>query len=149
MTAGSPRVLVSPPLIFAGLLGAGLVIDGNWHDFGLPQLFAIALLVAALLLIGSALDLFRRAHTRPEPWQPASSLVVSGTYRFTRNPMYLGMAMLSLAVAIFFQSVAGSVLTLIALGLIDRFVVRREEAYLERRFGNPYRSYKQQVRRWL
>lgn len=149
MTADSPRVLVPPPLIFAGFLGIGLAIDTHLHEFGVPQLFAVLLLVTALLLIGSALNLFRRERTRPEPWQPASALVVSGIYRFTRNPMYVGMAMLSLAVAIFCQSLAGSLLTLLAVGVIDRFVIRREEAYLERRFGNPYRNYQQQVRRWL
>lgn len=147
--ADSPRVLVPPPLIFAGFLGVGLAIDTHLHEFGVPQLFAVLLLVAAFLLIGSALNHFRRERTRSAPWQPASALVVSGIYQFTRNPMYLGMGMLSLAVAIFCQSVAGSVLTLVAAGVIDRFVIGREEAYLERRFGDPYRSYHQQVRRWV
>ena len=83
----SPRVLVPPPLIFAGSVAAGLAIDMHLHEFGVPQVFAILLLVAALGLIGAALDLFRRRRTRPEPWQPASALVVMGVYRFTRNPI--------------------------------------------------------------
>lgn len=84
MTADSPRVLVPPPLIFAGFLGIGMAIDTHLHEFGVPQLFAVLLLVAALLLIGSAVNLFRRERTRPEPWQPASALVVSGIYSTLR-----------------------------------------------------------------
>lgn len=149
MTADSPRVLVPPPLIFAGLTGIVLTIDGHLHEFGIPQLFSVLMAMVALLLIGSALNLFRRKNTRPEPWQPSSTLVVAGTYRFTRNPMYLGMAMLSLAVAIYCWSMAASILTFVAVLVVDRFVIRREEAYLNRRFGEAYRTYKQQVRRWL
>ena len=145
----SPRVFVPPPLIFASSVAAGLAIDMHLHEFGVPQVFAILLLVAALGLIGAALNLFWRRRTRPEPWQPASALVVTGIYRFTRNPMYLGMTILSLSVAIFCQSLGAVFLSLVAAALIDRFVIRREEAYLQRRFGGEYRSYKQQVRRWL
>ena len=147
--ADSPRVLVPPPLIFAGMVAAGLTIDMDVDEFGLLQVFAIVLLMAALVLIGAALNLFRRWGTRPEPWQSASALVVTGIYRFTRNPMYLGMAMLALAIASFCQSLGAVLLSLLAAALIDRFVIRREEAYLERRFCGEYLTYKQQVRRWL
>ena len=145
----SPRVLVPPPLIFAGMVAAGLAIDMHLDGFGLLQVFAILLLMAALVPIGAALNLFRRRRTRPEPWQPASALVVTGIYRFTRNPMYLGMAMLALAIATFFQSFGAVFLSFLAAAMIDRFVIRREEAYLERRFCGEYLTYKQQVRRWL
>lgn len=57
--------------------------------------------------------------------------------------------MLSLAVAIYCWSMAASILTFVAVLVVDRFVIRREEAYLNRRFGEAYRTYKQQVRRWL
>ena len=95
--------------------------------FILAILFLL-LLVAALGLIGAALNLFWRRRTRPEPWQPASALVVTGIYRFTRNPMYLGMTLLSLSVAIFCQSLGAVFLSLVAAALIDRFVICREEA---------------------
>lgn len=145
----TPRVLVPPPLIFGALLVAGLTIDTHLHEFGFLQGLGIFFFAGALVLVGAALNLFRRERTRPEPWQPASALVVNGIYRFTRNPMYLGMAMAALAVAIFCQSFSGVALTLVAVLIIDRFVIRREEAYLQRRFGDEYLSYNQQVRRWL
>lgn len=149
MSAKSPRVLVPPPLVFAAAVVAGVLVDRHLHEFGLPQLFAILLLTAGLLVVGSALNLFRRWRTRPEPWQPASALVTSGIYRFTRNPMYLGMALIALAVAIFCQSLAAVAFTLGATMIIDRLVIAREEDYLQRRFGDDYRQYQQLVRRWL
>ena len=104
---------------------------------------------AGVALIAIALGLFARSKTRPEPWQPASSLVDRGLYRFTRNPMYLGMGLLVLGVALAFSSLAGALLALAALAIIDRAVVTREEAYLTRRFGADYIAYAKRVRRWL
>jgi len=148
-SSDTPRVFVPPPLIFAGLLSCGLLLDSNPFEWGPPQLFGIALAAAGIALIAAALGLFRQSRTRPEPWQPASTLVNRGLYRVTRNPMYLGMAMLSVGVTLVFTSTAGFVMTVIAMVLIDRTVIKREEAYLERRFGKDYIAYRQRVRRWL
>ena len=145
----NPRVRVPPPLIFGGLLALGLVIDSASFQFGAAQLAGVALGIAGGALIAISLGLFAGAKTRPEPWQPASSLVDRGLYRFTRNPMYLGMALLSLGVALAFSSLPGAILALAALAIIDRTVVTREEAYLERRFGADYVAYTRRVRRWL
>lgn len=101
MSGDHPRVFVPTPLIFAVLVGVGLAWETNPSGFGLPQALGLLLAAAGLALIGAALDLFRRRHTRPEPWQPATALVVSGVYRRTRNPMYLGMAVTSLGLAFF------------------------------------------------
>lgn len=145
----NPRVRVPPPLIFAGFLALGLVIDRDAFRAGPAQLAGVALAAAGIALIAISLGLFAGAKTRPEPWQPASSLVDRGLYRFTRNPMYLGMALLSLGVALAFSSLAGVLLALAALAIIDRTVVTREEAYLTRRFGAEYSAYTRRVRRWL
>ena len=145
----NPRVFLPPPVIFAGLLGAGLMLDSDPLRVAPVSVIGVAIAAGGLALIAVALGLFRSGRTRPEPWQPASSLVVSGLYRFTRNPMYLGMALLSLGVALAFASLPGALLSAAALGLIDRFVVPREEAYLSRRFGPDYSAYSARVRRWL
>ena len=149
MTADdNPRVLVPPPLIFAVLLGVGLFVDRNSIGRGV-QLIAGVLAMAGLGLIGTALGMFGRSKTRPEPWQPASALVTSGVYSFTRNPMYLGMAALSLAVALFFGSLPAMLFAVLAAIIVDRTVITREEAYLVRRFGGDYLRYRNKVRRWL
>lgn len=145
----NPHVRVPPPLIFGGLLALGLVIDSGPFRPAPAQLAGAGLGIAGLALIAVALGLFAGSKTRPEPWQPASRLVDRGLYRFTRNPMYLGMALLSLGVALAFSSLPGILLSLVALVIIDRTVVTREEAYLERRFGPDYIAYTKRVRRWL
>lgn len=149
----SPRVFSPPPLLFASAIAAGAVVDGDLPGrgelLGWPQLAGYAFALAGLALIGASLGLFRRYGTRPEPWQPASTLIRSGIYRYSRNPMYLGMACLSIGLCIFFESIAAVLLVAGVCVLMDRFVIAREEAYLSRRFGSDYDGYKRQVRRWL
>ena len=149
MSEDSPRVFLPPPLIFGGLLALGLLLDSDPLRFGPASILGIALGAGGVVLIAIALGLFRSSKTRAEPWQPASSLVNRGIYRFTRNPMYLGMVMLSLGVALAFTSLPAAALALAALIIVDRTVVTREEAYLTRRFGQDYLAYKASVRRWL
>lgn len=145
----NPRVCIPPPLIFSGLVAFGLFLDGKTIALGPLPVIGSTLGIAGVALIAIAVGLFRSSDTRPEPWQPASVLVNRGLYRITRNPMYLGMAMLSLGVALLFLSVAGSALAIIATIVIDRTVIPREEAYLMRRFGQHYENYARGVRRWL
>jgi protein-S-isoprenylcysteine O-methyltransferase Ste14 len=135
--------------MLASFVGLGLLIDRGPRATDATLLVAIALGLVGLGLITAALGLFHRRKTRPEPWRPASSLVAAGPYRYTRNPMYLGMTLVGLAVALAFASVPGALLTLLAAFIVDRAVIRREEAYLRRRFGADYDAYRQQVRRWL
>jgi len=82
-------------------------------------------------------------------WQPDQALIASGVYKLSRNPMYLGMALLCLGIAMLFKSLVGIILIGVALVVIDRYVVAREEAYLARRFGAEYDAYRAKVRRWF
>jgi protein-S-isoprenylcysteine O-methyltransferase Ste14 len=97
----------------------------------------------------SLLGLFHHKGTKPEPWKPSSALVSDGVYRFTRNPMYLGMVLLYAGIAL----IAGGPLTAAALVpvflIFNVYVIAREEAYLERRFGDEYAAYRSHARRWL
>lgn len=113
-------------------------------------------LAVALGLIGLALDMsglvaFLRRHTTINPLRPAktSALVTGGVYRFTRNPMYLGLACLLTAWALWlgaWQSFAGP---LVFVAYITRFQIRPEERALSRLFGVAYSDYIARVRRWL
>ena len=145
----SPRVLVPPPLIFGGLLALGLLIESDLSPRSPLILAGAALGCAGLALILAALGLFRRARTRPEPWRASTALVATGIYRFTRNPMYLGMAGVGFGAAALFASLPAVLLTLLAVLIIDRTVIAREESYLTRQFGDNYRAYRNRVRRWL
>lgn len=145
----NPRVFVPPPLMLAAFVGLGLLIDGGPMATGLVLAAAMIVGLAGLGLIASALGLFFRRETRAEPWRAASFLVAGGPYRFTRNPMYLGMTLVGLAAALASSSIAAALMTLLAALIVDRVVIRREEAYLTRRFGKDYQAYRDKVRRWL
>jgi protein-S-isoprenylcysteine O-methyltransferase Ste14 len=158
--AGVPRgraatsgVAFPPPLLYVAgfLVGVGLELA---FPVGRPPLVVTlaGVLIGAigwLLLDGAATRLFARAKTSMVPYKPSTTLVTGGPYRFTRNPMYVGMAFLYAALAF----AIGLVWPLAALPLVllavDRLVIAREEPYLERTFGEDYRAYRARVRRWL
>ena len=80
---------------------------------------------------------------------PTTIIVETGPYRFTRNPIYLGMVLGLIGLAIAFNSL-WPLMTLVPFALVIRYgVIAREEAYLERKFGDVYRHYRARVRRWL
>ncbi|QNN65616.1 isoprenylcysteine carboxylmethyltransferase family protein [Sphingomonas rhizophila] len=135
--------------MLAVFVGVGLLIDGGPIASGIVLAVAILMALAGVGLIISALGLFFRSKTRAEPWRGARLLVAAGPYRFTRNPMYLGMVVVGLAAALGLSSFGAAVGALLAGLIVDRIVIRREEAYLTRRFGDDYRAYLDQVRRWL
>jgi protein-S-isoprenylcysteine O-methyltransferase Ste14 len=109
----------------------------------------VVLTVLWLALDGVAMLSFRRAGTSMIPMNPTTSLVTSGPYRFTRNPMYLGMACLYVALALAFGLIWALILLPLVLLAVERLVIAKEEPYLERRFGDDYRGYKRRVRRWV
>jgi protein-S-isoprenylcysteine O-methyltransferase Ste14 len=146
-------VRVPPPLIYLAGLMLGLGAERVISTPSLPRPAAVAAGVLggalAAALDGGAMRRFLRARTAMEPWKPASALVTGGPYRLTRNPMYLGMACLYTGLALAFGLLWSLALLPVVLVLVDRFVIVREERYLERRFGDSYRNYRAQVRRWL
>lgn len=143
-----PGIRVPPPLIYAGLTGIGLVAHASLAS-GLLMFVGTAGGLLGLALIVGSLDRFRRARVRPEPWQPAARLIIVGLYRYSRNPMYLGMTVLALGIAGTFASAPAAIGASVAALLIDRLVIRREETYLRRTFGQAYADYCRAVPRWL
>jgi protein-S-isoprenylcysteine O-methyltransferase Ste14 len=144
-----------PPFIAAGVFVLGYAM----HRFA-PLRLAVdpgptqriggwCLVAAALLLSAAAVFLFRRAGTTPIPTQPTTALVVHGPYRFTRNPMYVGFAILYLGLTLLVNSVWPLGLFPVMITLLEKLVIAREEAYLEAKFGDEYRAYKARVRRWI
>ena len=150
--ADTAHVVAPPPLIFALPLVAGLVLHHFRPQTVLPP--AWSHLLGPLLLVLGFLGLpavlaFRRAGTHPEPWKPTTALVVTGPYRFSRNPMYVGMTLFYLGISLWVNSLWPLLLLPLVLVVVRRGVIAREEAYLERRFGDEYRNYRARVRRWL
>ena len=96
-----------------------------------------------------ALALFLRAKTGIRPFTPVTQLVVDGPYRFSRNPMYLGMALILTGLALFLGSATPWLVLPAFIAVINTLYIRREEAMLETLYGEECRTFKTRVRRWL
>ena len=109
----------------------------------------IAIIAIALLIALIALAHFFEARTHVEPWHPTTAIIRKGVYRFSRNPIYLSFCIAAVGTGLVLNSwwVVASVTVL--KPLLERLVISREEAYLEKKFGDHYLEYKRQVRRWL
>jgi protein-S-isoprenylcysteine O-methyltransferase Ste14 len=151
--AGQERSLNIPPVYFL----AALLLMALLHQvLPLAQIFfapyryaGIVIMALAVAPILWAALLFRRAGTGIVPFSPATALVLGGPYRFTRNPMYLGMAGILLGAALLMGSLSPFAVIPAFMALIaDRFIAP-EEAMLERAFGRDYLDYMAMVRRWL
>jgi protein-S-isoprenylcysteine O-methyltransferase Ste14 len=151
-TADTAQVIIRPPLAWGLAVIAGLAL--NWlvplpfADLPAGWLGAM-LFVLALALLAWAIVTVTRAGSNVPTYLPTISIVESGPYRFTRNPIYLGMVLGLIGLAIAFDTL-WLLMMLVPFALVIRYgVVAREEAYLERKFGDVYRGYRSRVRRWL
>lgn len=153
-TPETAQVLIRPPLAWSLVVIAGLVLD--WiaplpflpDDWPAGFLGAVVFVVALVPAIW-AIDTMTRAGTNVPTNRPTTAFVESGPYRFTRNPIYLGMFGGLIGLGIAFDN-PWLLLMMALFALVIRYgVVAREEAYLERMFGDAYRRYRRRVRRWL
>jgi len=113
------------------------------------QLGGGAILLAGLVLLICAGGLFKRAETGLIPFSPVTTLVTAGVYRISRNPMYLGMALVLLGCAVTVGVVSALLVPLLFMLIITVRYILPEEALLQGQFGESYRAYCAQVRRWL
>ena len=148
-----PGVRFPPPLLYIGGFLVGLGLELAFPIGELPVALAIALAVLCLLVF-LALDVpamarFFRAKTSVIPAKPTTALVTSGPYRFTRNPMYVGMAFLYAGFAFGFGVFWAFALLPLVLLIVDRVVIPPEERFLRAHFGEEFARYSSRVRRWL
>jgi protein-S-isoprenylcysteine O-methyltransferase Ste14 len=148
------NAIVRPPLAWALAAVVGLGLDWIYPlpfvPASLPaRWIGIIVFAAAFALAISSIVTIRRAGTAVETVRPTTTIVSNGPFRFTRNPIYLGMLLGLIGLAIAFNTL-WVLVTLIPFYFLIRYgVVAREEAYLERKFGSQYLDYKDRVRRWL
>jgi protein-S-isoprenylcysteine O-methyltransferase Ste14 len=150
-------VIAPPPLIYLGFLAAGFGLGYLWPAAiagdGLPMA-ARAGGGAALAALGIALGVagfrqFRKAGTDVRPDRPTAALVTQGIYRYSRNPLYIAQALAYAGIALAADSLWALAFLVPTLIVVRYGVIGREEAYLERKFGDDYRRFKAEVRRWL
>ena len=154
-TADGAKVHFPPPLVYLGGLALGVALERLFDlpTLGLNRAFGDVVgglfVSCGLLLDIAGAGLFLRRRTAIIPFKPASCLVTSGIYGWTRNPMYLGMALIYAGIALILNSLAALVVLPVVLAIIQTRVIAREEVYLDRAFGEQYAAYKSRVRRWI
>jgi len=146
-------VKIHPPILLlihigvAWLLGKfitlPIVVSPLFKNIGLG-LAGIGFLLGLL-----ALYAFTKARTTVNPHGSVRAIVSTGIYRFTRNPIYLGMVLMLIGFPLAFGNVWGIPLAPVFIFLMNKLVIEHEEAYLEKKFGEAYTGYKSRVRRWL
>jgi protein-S-isoprenylcysteine O-methyltransferase Ste14 len=149
----SPGVWFPPPLWYVLAVVIGVLLD---HSLPLPIAAGVMTTIAGVISIVGGVTLayvsvgrFRRSKTSIVPIRPADTLVQYGPYRFTRNPMYVGLALITIGCGLLLPTWWPIVLLAPTLAIVQRFVIRPEEQYLRRRFGTEYDAYTHQVRRWF
>ncbi len=149
-------VIAPPPLIALAAVVLGLALDWLLPAYVLTVLLsywervfiAVILIGAGAALAIPALRGFRSAGTHAEPWKASTVLVTGGVFGRLRNPMYVGLTLLLAGLSIFLASDWMLVMTIVFMPVIHFGVIRREERYLEAKFGDAYRAYKASVPRY-
>ena len=151
-----PGVVAPPPVIYAAAVAAGLVLDSLFPVYVLATLLygadrviiGIAVVIGGVALAVSALRTLRSIGTNPESGKPALALATTGVFRYSRNPMYVGMSLMVVGLAIALAS-DWMLVALIPAALVVHYgAILREERYLEQKFGEPYRQFKASVPRY-
>lgn len=157
--AGVANIAFPPPLMLVILILAGLLLGwlfpwrlaapGSRHAH-VHLWIGILIIIAGMAFIGiPAFLAMRRMKTHPSPYVPATALVEASGFRFSRNPLYLTMVIVFIGLFFVVNSFWMLVMTVLFFFLTQELVIKREEKYLEEKFGEQYRSYRSRVRRWL
>ena len=156
MERDRPDIVVFPPFAFFLAVVFTFVLR-HWAPLGvlnsLPQsiltVVGIAIVVAALWFNIAGVLAFRRAETNIHPGKPALRVVLGGPFRFSRNPMYLGMILFVAGLGIAVSTLWGLIAAFFLWAILHWGVVRREEIYLKAKFGDDYNSLLDRTRRWI
>ena len=143
-----------PPPIVAFICGLAIYFSksffNQFYNFN-NNIIGLFLLILGLAIFLSAIKSFRRQKTTVNPLKPkqASSLVTSGIFKFSRNPMYLGMLIVLLSISFKFNLVGGIVISLFFYLFITRFQIFPEEEAMNELFGDEFVEYSNRTRRWI
>ena len=154
MTADRTGIVIPPPLLFAAPYLVGWLLGRRWPwplfaDRGAGVALGAVFIALGVGIAIAGIRRFRAARTTVLPFGGTSQMVTSGVYRWTRNPMYVGMASAYVGFSLLANSSWCLVLLPIALALVYVLAIRPEERYLARKFGDSYEQYRARVRRWM
>ena len=143
-----------PPPIVTLLSGLAIYFSKNIfpnHHGPILDVFSILLLICGIIIIRTAFLSFKNHQTTINPLNltKTSSLVNTGIFKYTRNPMYLGMVFILISIALKFNIYGGIIVVLLFFSFITKFQIVPEENAMENLFGKEYKKYKKTTRRWL
>lgn len=145
--------LIRPPRVYLASLVTGALLQLAMPLPFFPRTLNVALgaalVVIAIALLSYSVAKLRAAGTPVPARKPTTAIVRTGPYRFSRNPIYLAFSLFQLGIAIWVNSLWLLATLVGAVAVVHFIVIRREENYLERRFGAEYLDYRAAVRRWL
>lgn len=147
-------VRILPPLLFLASIALGVLLQfvivvGLAKPLAWRVPFGLALVALGVAAIAWVIAEMKRTHQDPDPRKPTPELIAGGPFRWSRNPIYTGMALIQAGIGIALANLWILLLLAPTLWILRREVIEKEEAYLERKFGDAYRSYTGSVRRWL
>ena len=155
MKQDSPGVYVPPPLIYVVAFLAAIFLQRQFYINDAPfhhplsKILGIVLLVCSLFFLVTSLTKFFRTKNTLIPFKPASSLQTNGIYSVSRNPMYVGLAIVYLGLTCLIGNWWNIILFPLLIFLVEALIIKKEESYLERAFKDEFANYRQKVRRWL
>jgi protein-S-isoprenylcysteine O-methyltransferase Ste14 len=146
-------VVVNPIVVYIGLAGVAIllqvVLPLSFMPVILARILGVILIVLNFVFGIPAIRGMLQAKTSPNPQRPSTTLILSGVYQRTRNPMYVGLTMVFAGALILNQNMWGLLFVPLLVWLITIWVIIPEETYLEEKFGLEYAKYKSSVRRWI
>ncbi len=153
MLNDNPGVIAPPPIIFICFLLLGYTLN---RFYPLPMLTReLSTIISAIffayaaLTAGLAFYHMIKAGTNIDVRKPTNAIVTTSVYSYTRNPMYLSLAILLLAFSLLFNALWIAIMIPLFVIIMQKGVIEREERYLEKKFGSEYLNYKRRVRRWI
>jgi protein-S-isoprenylcysteine O-methyltransferase Ste14 len=149
----NPGIRVPPPPVYLLALLLGLLLDRKAHvpflPRGVARVLGWPLVGGGMALAAWFVRTMRGVDTTIRIDKPVSSLVQNGSFRYSRNPGYMALAMIYTGIAVLRNALWAILLLPLVVYVIEREVIEREERYLERLFGEEYLAYKARVRRWV
>ncbi len=150
----SLELAVPPPIVMLATALIMWLLSVFLPELTLPGVGSLLAIVLGAIGVGismAGIIAFHRAHTTPDPRRPgaATTLVTSGVYRISRNPMYLGIQLALIAWGIFLGNVAALLSAFLFAFYIQRLQIKPEERFLQEKFGAEFTAYRAKVRAWL
>jgi protein-S-isoprenylcysteine O-methyltransferase Ste14 len=144
---------IPPPILVLILVSSNYFSSKKIDLIHLPNqdLISIIILLIGILILINPIFKFIKSKTTIDPikFKKVNKLIISGIYKYSRNPMYLGLLMIVISTSIFFLNIFSITTPLLFYCWINRFQIKREESFLTEKFGEEYISYKIKTRRWI